>query len=452
VKVGLVMARVEDGPATVSVLHQGAEIDRFVPTREFTRRSVKVSRENGLRSPGELVITVEPSAGAGGGALSTAGMAEVVLMGRFGERRLKASGDPSGWGEGWGPRETVDEVEPFTVRWSGPTARIRAPGSATLLRLKLSNGSRPRSLPPAKVTLRLNGRRVGGVIEPGSRFRTVDIPVPPSEYGLNSQILTIESTTWNPYFAGRGGSLNRSLGVSVEGLEIVRPNSSLERGLAKATGRHHQVGLLLIEDYARQFGRDSDWRIPLGLAMVHEKMGRVSLARAEFKESLSLAPAVNDSYHFLHRLAVRHDAALRDREHPGWKEDRHRDGAPPVSRSWALSVIPPGRREALLLRPGGRRHFDYADFDHDGLAAVKLVVEHLVEEETGRDPEDGDGQVSPPRLEVLLDGSSIGSLVLEEKRWQSLVVTGMPAPGTEHRLVLSLEGQVPIRIKRILVY
>ena len=452
VKVGLVMARVEDGPASVSIHFQGSEVDRFVPTREFATRSAKVSRDDGLLHPGELVITAEPLAEAGGGDLSAAGVAEVVLMGRFGERRLKASSDPSGWGEGWGPRETVDEVEPFTVRWTGSTARIRAPGSATLLRLNLSNGSRPRSLPPAKVTLLLNGRRVGGVVVPGSRLRTMDIPVPPSEYGLSSQVLTIEANTWNPWFAGRGGSLNRSLGVVVEGLEIVRPNSSLERGLAKAAGSRHQEGLQLIEDFARQFGRDSDWRIPLGLAMVHERMGRVSLARAEYKESLSLAADINDSYRFLHRLSMRHDAALRDREHPGWIEERSVSGPPLVSLSWVLSLIPREAPEPLLLHPGSRLQFTYADLDHDGLAAVNLVVEHLVDEEAGEDSEDGGGEASPPRLEVLLDDSSIGSLVLEGQRWQSLVVTGVPATGTDHRLELRLDGEVPIHIKRILVY
>jgi hypothetical protein len=450
VKVGLLVSRVEDGPASVTAHHQGVEIDRFVPSRDFATRMVKVSRDDGLRSPGELVISADPLTSSEEGGFSAAGVAEVVLMGRFGRQRFKVYGETPEWGEtGWGPLEIRDKVEPYTVRWTGPTARIRAPGSATMLRLNLSNGSRPRSLPPAKVTLSLNGRRVSGVIKPGSRFQTVDIPVPPSEYGLNRQLLTIESTTWNPYFAGRGGSLNRSLGVVVEGLEIIRPDSSLERGLAKVAGSRHHEGLLLIEDFAGQFGRTSDWRIPLGMAMAHERMGRVSLAREEYKESLSISPVGNESHRLLQRLAVRHDSTLRDREHPGWKEGTGDDGRrldpPPVSSPWVLSLIGGEPETVLTVEPGGSLDFAWSGLDHGKLAVLNLVVGQAEPLEDGE-------EAAPPGLELVLDGTSIGVMELSGKRWQSLVVTGPARPGTEHRLQVRLRGPAPVQLKRVLAY
>ncbi len=455
VKVGLLMARLEDGPASVSVFHEGAEIDTFTPAREFATRSVKVSRDDGLRTPGELVLSADPAAESDSQALSTAGVAEALLMGRYGNRRIQAGDESADWLEGWGPVETRDEVEEFTVRWTGPLARIRAPGPATLLRLNLSNGSRPRSLPPARVSLRLNGRRVGGLIEPGARFQTVDIPIPPSEYGLSSQILSIESNTWNPYYAGRGGSLNRSLGVVVEGLEILRPNSSLERGLSKVAGGRHQEGLLLIEAYADQFGRRSDWRIPLGIAMAQEKMGRVSLARAGYKESLSLESVDNESYHFLRSLAGRHDTALRDLEYPGWREPAGEGSPrvpPEVSTPWTLSLVD-REEEPLALAPGGRFETEYADLDHDGLALVYLVARHQpAEEREAPAPGSADQDPAPPRLEVLLDGRGIGFYDLPRELWQSLVLTGVPGPGTGHRLEMVLHGSTPVQIKRIRVY
>jgi len=449
VKVRLETARVEDGPAAVTVMHRGSAVDRYIPTREFSSRSVKVSRHDGLHEAGELVLLAEPLDDEGGG-FSVAGVSTVVLMGRFGERKLTAATELPDWDEGWGPLETRDEVEPYTVRWTGPQARIRVPGSATLLRLNLSNGSRPRSLPPAKVSLRLNGRRVGGVIRPGSRLRTVDIPVPPSEYGRPSQVLTIESTTWNPYYAGRGGSLDRSLGVVVESLEIVRPNSSLERGLAKVTSGHHHEGLLLIQQFDDQFGRTSDWRIPLGLALAHEKAGRASLARGEYKESLSLAPMDNEAYRLLQQLAVRHDGIVRDREFPGWKEGDRREGPPALSEPWVLSLLPRGEG-ALVLHPGQSRRLAYHRLDHDGLAVVHLVAGHLEAGGSGGPPT-ADAGDSPPQVELLLDGASLGRLDLPEGRWQSLVATGLPAPGTAHTLEITLHGATPVEIKQLLAY
>jgi hypothetical protein len=456
VKVGLLMARVEDGPASVSVLHLGEKIDQFVPAREFATRTVKVSRDDGLRAPGELVISVESAAGSGSPVPSTAGVAEVLLMGRYGNRWLKAGDESAQWGDGWGPAETREEVEAFTVRWTGPLARIRAPGSAVMLRLNFSNGSRPRSLPPARVNLLLNGRRVGGVIEPGARFQTVDIPIPPSEYGRESQILSIQTNTWNPYLAGRGGSLDHSLGVVVESLEIFRPSSSLERGLARVAGGRHQEGLLLIEEYAEQFGRRSDWRIPLGIAIAHEKMGRVSLARAGYKESLSLESVDNESYRLLRSLAGRHDTALRDREHPGWREPAGEGGvgAPPgVSAPWALSLLD-REGEPLTLAPGGRFEMEYADLDHDGLALVYLVAQHQPAEKGAVPAPSAAGGLDgcPPRLELLLDGAGIGFCDLPRERWQSVVLNGLPAPGTGHRLELVLRGATPVQIRRIQIY
>jgi hypothetical protein len=311
-----------------------------------------------------------------------------------------------------------------------------------LLRLNLSNGSRPGSLPPARVTLRLNGRKLHGTIEPGSRFRTVDIPVPPSEYGLANQVLTIETNTWNPYYAGRGGSQDRALGVVVEGLEIIRPNSSLERGLAKVAGARHHEGLLMVQAFADQFGRQSDWRIPLGLALAHQKAGRVSLARDEFKESLHLSAEDNEAYRLLRQLAVRHDNLLRDREHPEWRDDREREGPPPVSEHWVQSLVTPGE-SPRELQPGGSLRLAYNRLDHNGLAVVQVVT---------RQGGDAEHEGPAPRLELLLDGASLGTFELSDAGWQSLIFSGLPAPGTAHTLKIALHGETPVEIKRILAY
>jgi len=447
VKVDLRMARVEDRAATVVVHHGGREIDRFTPRREFAVRSVKVARDDGLLVPSELVVSVSTADDRGDRPFSSAGIAGAELVGRFGRQRIR-HGDEDAWADGWSPVEVRESTEAITVRWTGRQARIRVPGSATLLRLNLSNGSRPRDLPPARVTLKLNGRKVGRPVEPGARFRTVDIPVPPSEYGRNGQLLTIESNTWNPYYAGRGGA-DRALGVVVEGLEIVRPGSSLERGLAKLAGGRHQDGQVLIRDYAERFGRHSDWRIPLGLALAHERTGRVSRARAAYKESLAIFFEENEAYRHLRELAARHDTALRGRENPGWRENRDRDEPPPpVSEPWMLPLVNTGDDSPEIIDPGGRLILDYEGIDHDGLALAYIVAQHQP-----ADTEHGAGNDdAPSSVRVLLDGREIGVLDLPGARWQSLVFTGEPGPGPGHRLELLAEGGRTLQVKRVLVY
>lgn len=448
VKVGLRMARVEDRAATVVVRHGGRVIDRFTPNRDFEVRMVKVARDDGLIAASEMVLSVEPAERSGGRPWSAAGIAGAELVGRFGRKRIGPD-DEAAWTGGWGPVETRDAIESFTVRWTGRTARIRAPGSATLLRLNLSNGSRPRRLPPARVTFELNGREVGRPVEPGARFRTVDIAVPPSEYGRNSQILTIESNTWNPYYAGRGGAQDRALGVVVEGLEIIRPGNRLERGLTMIAQGRHQDAQVLIEAYAEQFGRHSDWRIPLGLALAHERAGRVSAARMAYKESLAIRYEENEAYSRLRRLAARHDAALRGREHPGWRERRERDDPPPpVSDPWMVPLVNTAGDSPETIEPGGRLTLTCEDIDHGGLALVYVVAQYRPHEPGG----EAGGDNVPSVMRVLLDGRELGVLGLSEERWQSLVFCGEPGPGKGRRLEVLAEGGRAVEVKRVLVY
>jgi hypothetical protein len=112
---------------------------------------------------------------------------------------------------------------PVTFRWSQDTSTLlmRMPPQSRELVLRLSGG-RPRGVPPAQVTILVDGTEIGRA-GPSNDFREHVFAIPAALAAAagasDTARIEIRSTTWSPRSVA-GGSDTRALGVMVDRAEI----------------------------------------------------------------------------------------------------------------------------------------------------------------------------------------------------------------------------------------
>jgi hypothetical protein len=131
-----------------------------------------------------------------------------------------------GWVTGdWSHREKGHEwpeIQGATMRWSGARPGVLlpvAPGVAHTVRASLSVPGR--ALGPRGIAVTVNGRPVGAITKGGRQVCVFEVP---AEFLGAQRVARLEwaVTTWRPSDVAPGSGDNRSLGISVRQVEVVR--------------------------------------------------------------------------------------------------------------------------------------------------------------------------------------------------------------------------------------